>query len=134
MTPEQIQRYVVAGKATFTLQSPRTGKRFTYRVRRAGDAPDLYFVALLRGGDNEGDYTYMGVIADGVLQQTAKSRVRPDAPSWKALYWFLNRVFDRAEVVSAVFVPSNRCARCGRLLTVPSSVHAGLGPECARRS
>jgi hypothetical protein len=133
MTPEQIQRYVVAGKATFTLQSPKTGTRYTYRVRRAKDKDDLFFVGLLRGADNENDYAYMGVVADGALRATAKSRVAQDAPSWKALDWFLTRVNAGSEAASAVFVPSNRCARCGRLLTVPASVHAGLGPECARR-
>jgi hypothetical protein len=27
---------------------------------------------------------------------------------------------------------SGRCARCGRVLTVPASLHRGVGPECAR--
>jgi hypothetical protein len=27
----------------------------------------------------------------------------------------------------------NACYRCGRTLTVPASVHRGLGPECARK-
>lgn len=132
MTPDQVGRYVSAGKATFTLQSPRTGARFTYRVRQAKDKPDLFFVGLLRGSDNTKDYAYMGVIRDGALQKTNASRVSEDAPSWTALAWVLRRVQAGADV-SAVFVPSDRCARCGRLLTVPASVHAGLGPECARR-
>jgi hypothetical protein len=39
--------------------------------------------------------------------------------------------------VNAVLMPpemevehSGHCGRCGRLLTVPSSVQSGLGPEC----
>ena len=27
----------------------------------------------------------------------------------------------------------NACARCGKALTVPASIHKGLGPECARK-
>ena len=27
----------------------------------------------------------------------------------------------------------NRCCRCGRELTVPASIHAGMGPDCAQK-
>lgn len=34
----------------------------------------------------------------------------------------------------AYAMKEGRCARCGKELTVPASIHNGLGPECAKRS
>jgi hypothetical protein len=31
-------------------------------------------------------------------------------------------------------VEEGRCYRCGRELTVPASIHRGMGPECARKT
>lgn len=39
----------------------------------------------------------------------------------------------RAGAQEAYALRSSRCARCGRALTVPASIHRGLGPECARK-
>ena len=33
----------------------------------------------------------------------------------------------------AYAMKENRCCRCGKALTVPASVHKGMGPECARK-
>lgn len=37
----------------------------------------------------------------------------------------------QAQILHAMHEKS--CSRCGRELTVPASLHAGLGPECARK-
>jgi len=33
----------------------------------------------------------------------------------------------------AFAMKESKCARCGRTLTVPASLHRGLGPECAKK-
>ena len=38
-----------------------------------------------------------------------------------------------AESREAYALLSSRCARCNRTLTVPASIHRGLGPECAQK-
>jgi hypothetical protein len=85
-TAQHALKFILAGNATFTLRSVKTGARFTYNVRRiCCDAckkswayggtgprsckdcpchtqPSRYFVSLLTGSDNERDYSYMGML------------------------------------------------------------------------
>lgn len=61
--------YLLAGNATITVTSERTGQRYTYKVRQAegreGEASAPYFVSLLTGPDNDADYRWMGMIFPG---------------------------------------------------------------------
>jgi len=125
--------FVLAGHAIFTLRSKATQTRFTFKVTqsdpakcRPGQFP-VYFVSLLNGSDNTGDFAYIGTIfADG-FRVTRKSRVSADAPSAIAFSWFMKHLEDsRVEVWH-----EGRCGRCGRTLTVPESIESGLGPICA---
>ena len=59
--PTDAKTYALAGHATITLTSQRTGARYTYKINQAkdretGEAKPLWFVALLTGPDNEADY------------------------------------------------------------------------------
>jgi hypothetical protein len=122
--------YVLAGKATVTIRSTKTGQRFTYRVKKSdGDRP-VYFVSLLNGADNTDNYAYVGTIFDNGFRVTRKSRVAPDAPSVVAFAFFSTHMEDaRIEVWH-----EGACGRCGRVLTVPESIESGLGPVCAEKS
>ena len=130
---DSIGHYIMAGNATITLRSLNTGARFTYKIRRPNeDTP--YFVNLLRGPDNEVDYSFLGTIfSDGTFRHGRKSMISEEAPSVKTFTWFhrnlmLGKVSNLVEVWH-----EGRCGRCGRKLTVPESVEAGLGPECASK-
>jgi len=137
-------RFVFAGNATFTLRSKKTGERFTYRMAAAKNVNNLlmgtgqqkvYFVSLLRGPSNEDDYAYMGLIDARGFHCTTKSRVREEAPSYKAFSWFFAKLQAGGTMPKTLEVwHEGRCGRCGRKLTVPESVAAGLGPECAGRA
>jgi hypothetical protein len=124
-----------AGKARFTLRfTTRSGveTRFTYRMA-ASDDGRVFFVSLLTGSDNESSYSYMGIVNERGFRRTAKSRISEDALG--------HRAFARAwSCLSAGTLPDTleiwhegRCGRCGRTLTVPESIEAGIGPECAGR-
>lgn len=125
-------RFILAGHATFTLTSERTGVRFTYKIRAkevtAGQT--LHFVSVLTGSDNESDYTFLGTIFGGAtFKHSAKSHIGKDAPSAKAFTWCFPRIMSRSLVEAAVH-HEGKCGRCGRKLTVPHSIEIGLGPEC----
>ena len=126
-------QFIFAGNATFTLTSLKTGTSFTYRIARAGSNRDNgpLFASVLTGPDNTRDYTYMGIVLQDEkrIRNTRGSKVFGDAPSWRALEWFLQHVDSDA----VEFRHEGRCGRCGRALTVPSSIDSGLGPECAGR-
>lgn len=132
--------YMLAGKATVTVANTATGNRFTYRIARCTDKPGkpapaepLYFVSLLTGSDNEGDYRYLGIIrGTAAFALTAKSCAGPDALSVKAFAYVHGRLTVGQPLAATVEVwHEGRCGRCGRLLTVPESIERGIGPECA---
>lgn len=131
MTKEQIQTFLQAGHAVFTIKSMRTGKHFSYRIVRpvsgAGEHAPL-FVNLNIGVD---DWIYMGIYdaKREAFRLTRKSQFTMTAPSVLALAWFLTHIGDpRVE-----FRHAGRCGRCGRVLTHPESIDSGMGPECSGR-
>jgi len=79
------------------------------------------------------EYTYLGMIFDVTeprVKTTKKSAYNADSVPVKAL----NYLFDHAgdSMPKGLTVRhEGRCCRCGRQLTVPSSIDAGIGPECA---
>lgn len=147
--PQDALGYILAGNATLTLVSAKSGARFTYKVKKAkeerGSAFDFqapldadtrpWFVSLLNGPDNVGDYAYLGILkatAPGMIH-TRKSCASERAPSFVAFDWAIRqlragRLPDALEVWH-----EGRCGRCGRRLTVPESVASGIGPECATK-
>jgi len=152
--PDAIETYLLAGHARATLVSKDTERRFTYRVdvrriesRRESETEDEYgarkaealrgvrFVKVMTGADNEHDYTYIGHITeDRRFRLDRRSRLAATAPSVRAWRWFWEVLRGRREALARCEVwHDGRCARCRRLLTVPSSVASGLGPVCAAR-
>jgi len=135
-----IKDYIFAGNATFTVVSGKTGTRFTYKISRAkGDNDDRpYFVMVLTGSNNEGDYTYAGFIpADDLTKiiRGRKGRLDSKAPSIVALSWVLRAAAQKPEALANIeFWHEGKCGACGRKLTVPESIDSGLGPVCAGRS
>jgi hypothetical protein len=149
--PDDIFRYVMAGRATLTLVSRTSGLRFTYRVESKYVRPDenetpeqfaarqreafagARFVKVLTGPDNTRNYTYLGHInAQHQFRSDKQSKVGEDAASFRAWAWFWDVLMRRLPKLDQLEVWHNgRCSRCGRALTVPESVSSGLGPVCA---
>lgn len=127
--------FITAGRAIFTLQGAEA--RYTFKVSRS-EPSDRYpnpahFVSLLTGPDNTADYTDVGILdlQTGQVRTTAKSSYKPDSKPVKAFNWVMGRIWRGAEIAPAAIYHVGRCGRCGRALTVPSSIQLGLGPECA---
>jgi hypothetical protein len=134
--------FVTAGNATFTVESPKSGHR-TYKVTRKeakGGMPEMFFVALLTGSNNETDYTYVGKLNKftGQVEPTkASTWTTAQTPAHVLL---LNRILARVwcddhqafEQHGYRVYHVGKCGRCGRPLTVPASIKSGIGPECAK--
>lgn len=127
-----VREFSFAGKAIITLVSEKTGTRFTYKIKQS-DNPNLYFVALLNGPDNESDYAYLGLLRNGVYEHGRKSQIGLDAPSAKAFLYFGAALSSDTLPAQLQVWHEGRCGRCARKLTVPASVERGIGPECAGR-
>ena len=139
-TPAEVLAFMLAGNATFTYRSLRTGTRFTYKVTLAdkrnpedkNEAP-AWFVAVLAGPDNTADYTYLGMIKAMTFFATAKSKHMAESASFKTFKWALATFAQNVNVMPSQMEVwhTGHCGRCGRALTVPESVASGIGPECA---
>ncbi len=148
---QDVREFTLAGKATITLESEKTGAHFTYRVRQALDQrtqepAQRWFVSLLSGPDNENSYTYIGLLDCGArhanflapqgpvqFRQTAKAKIGADAPSVRGFVFFWNAINADKMPCSMIVRHEGKCGRCGRTLTVPESIDRGIGPECASK-
>ena len=132
-----IERFVLGGNAYFTIVNPDTGARYTFRVRQRKNEDGTvtpYFVSVLNGPDNTSHYRYLGVIFDGKnYRRTKKSRISDDAPSAKCFAWLWKSLSSQKQLSRIEFWHEGRCGICGRKLTVPESIEAGIGPVCERR-
>jgi len=125
--------FIKAGKAIFTLENENSGNRFTYKVKKLKDK-DIWFVSVLNGPDNYHNYNYLGCIFDQTFRSTKKSRIGQDALSFKAFKWLNSMLNVKAPLPEGINIHhEGRCGRCGKRLTVPSSILSGFGPECVKK-
>lgn len=136
--PEQIRRFLLGGRAIVTFVGRST--RYTFQIIRrepTGNYTEpVYFVRLLTGSDNTSDYTYIGIVSaqTGQIRLTAKSTYQLDSRPVVAWNFVTTIVWAGRELPAGVTVwHVGRCGRCGRALTVPSSIADGFGPECRAR-
>lgn len=127
--PTNINQFVFAGDATFTLRSAQTGTSFTYNVRPSDDGR-VHFVSVLTGPDNRSDYRYLGLFRGPDYEHDRKRRISPDAPSALAFSFFAKCLGKGRMHEALEFYHEGKCARCARKLTTPASVLTGIGPEC----
>lgn len=127
--------FITAGNATFTLKSTTTGNWFTYKSEfsdRFGE--EKLIIRLLNGSDNTHDYTYLCSIkiVDGMpIIVREKSRISSDAKSFIIFDMVFYKLLLKQPIGNLEIWHEGRCRRCGRKLTVPESIEAGVGPECA---
>lgn len=137
---EDIEVHSVLKPGTYTVVLDGDDDRVTIRVDSATWAKDLpagsLAVYYLSGADNEYDYTGFAFIVKG--RPRVWSKFRDNGRLTAALHYLVNgdnmdeaheRFLNLAE---AYALESSNCLRCLRKLTVPASVHRGLGPVCAR--
>lgn len=128
--------FLTAGNAIFTVANPG-GKHYTYRVssKEVEGGRTLYFVGLLTGPDNTGDYTYIGMLDDAsgsvTMRLTRGSKMDADSVPVK-VFGFALRVIQGMQLLPVGYTiqHSGRCGRCGRTLTEPESLRTGIGPVC----
>lgn len=147
--PAKAIIFLLAGNAYFTVRSMKTGQRYTFRVSmpkpdenrfpqtwkqnwKANQAP-VHFVSYLSGTSNESDYTYLGMIKNGQFMSTRKSAHLASSTVFKAFSFVFSHLVRVQMPPQAEIWHEGRCGRCGRKLTVPESIEAGIGPECATR-
>jgi hypothetical protein len=138
LVKHELKSFLFAGNCLFTIANLATGKHFTYKL----EAPDeqknpqdpVFFVKVLTGPDNTRDYEFLGMVFSFCKYvHSRKSRINQDAPSEVAFVWLLARLLKGNLPECVQVYHHGRCGRCGHVLTVPSSIETGLGPECAAK-
>ncbi|MBW1779332.1 MAG: hypothetical protein JRL30_01210 [Deltaproteobacteria bacterium] len=136
-------KFMMAGKAIFTILNSSNGHRFTFKVTKAKDATARgpWFVKVLTGPDNGAHYKYLGCVWVSpsrypkirTYSHGRKSKIADDASSVRAFRWILARLQKEEPMpVNVQVFHEGRCGRCGRRLTVPESIESGYGPECIK--
>ena len=129
--------FILAGNATFTVSNPK-GERYTFRVRYSkggGGYKPAWFIYLLTEPDNTSSYTYMGMLnsENGTVRLSANSRYNLESLPVKVANWALRCIWSELDIPLGYTIQhAGKCGRCGRKLTVPSSIESGIGPECAK--
>lgn len=124
----------VCHNATFTVVLDETG---AYRTLKLTDCPDhmgkpsgTQIASFLSGADNESNYTGFAFVFGSRF--AVWSKFKADSKLALALKKLLAADRDaQIEFGHAYAIESGNCSRCGRKLTVPASIHRGLGPKCA---
>jgi hypothetical protein len=125
---------MTAGKATFTLTNG-VDRRWTYRISKSKDGK-AHFVSILTGADNTSDYTYLGLFKpeNASVLLTKASQFKPESHPYRAINWLMKELqAERPLTHNFTVMWSDSCQRCGRELTVPSSIDNRIGPECAKK-
>jgi len=118
--------------ATYTVVLDDEGDYLTLALKEWKSKGDgTRALKMLVGPNNDADYQFVGgVNPDGSVWLTSRFKVDgrlADAVGKLAM----GSEDDLAQGRHAFALLSGTCARCGRTLTVPSSLYAGLGPDCA---
>ena len=127
--------FLGAGKAIFTVSNPQ-GERYTYKIRKKPDTP--YFASVLYGPDNYTNYRYLGVYIPNhqgrpELRLTRKSHYSEESRQARVFAWAIQVIHGEKELPTGYSIHhEGKCGRCGRRLTVPSSIESGFGPECIK--
>ena len=133
--------YVLGGHGSITVVSKKTGKRYTYTFGQKEDSP--VFVRAKYGAEYE-DTVYIGCIRDnGKPLDTPFYLCKDDRvikhPACKTFAWIWGHILHGARTSDPELLDhieiwhEGKCGRCGRSLTVPESIAAGIGPVCAER-
>jgi hypothetical protein len=121
-------RFILGGNSTVTFVNSKTDNRFTYKIKKSKDS-DLYFVSLLNSPDN---YVYIGVIIPNGFRYGKGSSISSNAQSIKVFSYVFHNLLNDTLLDYIQIWHEGKCGKCGRKLTVPSSISTGIGPECMR--
>lgn len=129
--------FIFAGNSLFTVLNTNTGNRFTFKVKAAKeekdstDTKETHFVRVLTSPDI---YEFVGTTFERKYKHSKKSRIGNEAQSVRVFSWIIAQLTGGTLPQFIEIWHEGRCGRCGRVLTVPSSIEVGIGPECAKRT
>lgn len=122
-------KFMFAGNSIFTFLNNRSNNRFTYKVKKSKNS-DIFFVYVLTSSDV---YTYIGFHKDNDFVYSKKSAIKSDAQSIKVYEYVIRNLINDTLFDFIEIWHEGLCGKCGRRLTVPTSIKIGIGPECLNK-
>lgn len=146
--------FLLAGRCYVTLEQIATSVRSTYFIeqkvkkgpvddpKRPGytintvvERFDIWFVSLVKGAIGDSKPRYLGVIEPQGFRTTTKTANNPLATA-ENINLFGDLLRDLRAGISTAHKTRiwhcNRCGRCTRELSDPTSIATGLGPDCMK--
>lgn len=121
-------KFMFAGNSTVTFINTDTGNRFTFKVKQKKES-NLFFVSVLTSPDI---YTYIGTVINGVFRHGKKSKISINSQSVRVFTYVFTKLLSNSLPECVEVWHEGRCGKCGKKLTVPSSISNGLGPFCLK--
>ena len=93
-------------------------------------------VGYLNGPENNNNYKYVGFLRDdNGINFWRSFRAEADDQRRARFEKAVRTVAENPSQAGLAYaLASSCCYRCNRTLTVPTSIHNGLGPECAKKA
>jgi hypothetical protein len=133
LIPAESLKYMVLAEkqhkgAAFTVRSVKTGKDYTYKIKRTEFGGKWYTHIYVEVRYLE--FKYLGVYKNGHLYYKQQL---VDSPSAIAIAYVLRKIVGEqyallSEQVEVMAL--GKCLCCGRALTDADSIAAGIGPVC----
>ena len=121
----------------YTVRNKTTGEHRTFQIKtqkeEARFKSGCRLIALLRGPDNQSDYTGFGEIENDSIKVWYSKRGKNGKRS--EYEWFARMIIglvneDETWCKHYELMVSRNCMKCNRELTTPESIEAGIGPIC----
>jgi len=107
-----------------------------HRTLQIKDWNGKTIAGYLAGPDNEKSYKFFGFLTSENRINFWRSFSGSQTPERMRLIQRAIDIIasDPSKAGMAYALHSSRCYRCNRTLTVPASIHNGLGPDCAKKA
>ena len=130
-----------AGRALLTFVNTDTKNHITVKVKQMKDRDDrskklpIYSLSIRMNGDGENGYVFAGSLFKDTLRIKWGKEVVPHSTITKISEWLIGLVKNPQLVAPNLqMFHEGICCCCGRTLTNPESIVAGIGPECRKHS
>lgn len=136
--PKEKNTTLTTGRIDVECEMPKPGtytvvfneeQRRTIRIRKPHPDAVYHVAEYLYGPDNESHFKRFAREVKGGWQYNGDGGIL--LVGLKVICGADDKKL--ADMGLAYALESGNCYRCGRKLTVPASIHAGLGPVCARK-
>lgn len=129
---QNIWNYLKGGHGVVTLESPQ-GKYYTYCFKKP-KSPDKFALGTLFAYVIEGknEYKYVGMLdMKRGFRKTTNSEYDESSEQFKGAKYIVLMAAKDFDTPMKLY-HEGVCSCCGKRLTKPESIEAGIGPTCAK--